>query len=322
MKKDELKELVNPSNESIEKKDKGVLRKTLIIGFLLISCVSLVYAGVKTLEKRNLTNDQGKIVGSLENEDTDENNHLDSHMTREELFRYGDELSASQEWSNKSFVVIDTEVGYPSGIDVRPISQQINDYREIDLNDDLLILPEVLGDYKFSNLSIHYQADFPDEDAIATMIEDADEERFIVKEIETGEAWSMSYYYKSIEGKLTMRINLEVEEESRITGKLENLEVIDIDDVDVYITESDYMGVAYRTNKTLKLKGVNHFKTTWYDAYHKIKVNVNPGLNNSDHEVEEEINGEYILTTTYPENTKEALMSFTEILYETLKSIE
>ena len=205
---------------------------------------------------------------------------------------------------------------------MRPISQQINNYSDIDPGDDLLILPELLGDYKFSNLSIHYQADFPDENAINTMIEDADEERFIVKEIETGEVWSMSYYYRSIEGELTMRINLEVEEESRITGKLENLEIIKINDVDVFITESDYMGVAYKTNKTLKLRGVNHFKTTWYDADHKIKVSVNPGLNNSNHEVEEEVNGEYILTTTYPENTKEALMSFSEHLHEALKSLK
>ena len=119
-----------------------------------------------------------------------------------------------------------------------------------------------------------------------------------------------------------MMIRLEDGEEALFTGNLENLEVINMDDIDVFVTESDYMGVAYRNNKTLKLKGVNHFKTTWYDADHNIKVSVNPGLNNSNHEVEEEVNGEYILTTTYPENTKEALMSFTELLHETLKSLK
>jgi hypothetical protein len=132
----------------------------------------------------------------------------------------------------------------------------------------------------------------------------------------------MSYYYRSIEGDLTMRINLETEDESRFNIALEDLEVINMDDVDVFVTESDYMGISYKEHRTMKLKGINHFKATWFDSDHKIKVNVNPGLKNSDNEFEEEVNGEYILTTTYPENTKEALISFTELLNDALKSLE
>jgi hypothetical protein len=119
-----------------------------------------------------------------------------------------------------------------------------------------------------------------------------------------------------------MEVSLNLEGESSFSGVLENLEVIKVDDVDVLVTTSSDMGTTYSSNKVLKHKGINHFEITWFDSNHKMMINVNPDLKNSDDGVEEEVNGEYILTTTYPVNTKEALISFTEHLHEILKSIK
>jgi len=49
---------------------------------------------------------------------------------------------------------------------------------------------------------------------------------------------------------------------------------------------------------------------------------VDPDLKAWNKGIEEEIDGEYVETTTYPENTKEQVIIFTELLHEVFKTNE
>jgi|GEM_PF-3570241 len=344
MKTETFNNLINESIEAVEKevdytsdvmkqiknrkhdKAKRVFKKALMTAAILISCTTIVYAGVITLQKIELKNSEDEVVGTVEIVETDENHHLDSHISREELFRYGDKLHGSHEWENKSFIVIDTTIGYPMGMDLRPNSNHFFEYSEIEIDGDILILPEQLGGYQFSSISIHYDIEYPDEETVNAMIEENDEDRFIVNEIETGDIRGMSYHYNSIEGDLSMAIQLEIEDEPNFfrmfTSMFESYEVITVSDIDVFLTESNYMGVSYRSNKTVRLKGINHFETSWFESDHNMSVNVDPDLKSWNKGIEEEIDGEYIETTTYPENTKEQVINFTELLHEVFKTNE
>lgn len=316
-------EIMKQVREIKHNKAKFVLRKVWMIAALMILCTTIVYAGVVTLQRIELKNSEDEVVSTVEIVETDENPHLDSHISREELFRYGDSLHGSKEWDGKSFVIIDTTIGYPMGVDIRPVSEYFREYDENLIDSNIILLPEILGDYQFDSVSIHHDVEMPDEEFFEAMMAENSEERFIVKEIETGDIRSISYAYVSLTGNLQMSIHLDVEEKEKFvtmfTSTVENYEVIRVDDIDVFLTESNYMGVSYRTNKTVRLKGINHFKTSWFESDHNISININPDLKFWKRGVEEEIDGEFIETTTYPEDTKEQVIEFSGLLHEFFK---
>lgn len=348
MKTEEFNNLINQSVESLDDqidyktdimtriKDENIkpirlfIKKYLIIAAIIILSSTTVYAGVRTFQLIELKNEENEVIGTVEVIETDENHHLDIHVSREEMIRFGDNLHQSGQWRGKSFIVIDSMSEYPYNVDLSYKSKYITDYSELSDLDVSVLLPMTFDDYTFESAAVSYSAEFPEEEEIQLLVSDHEGERFIVSELEAGQINWISYSYNNQQGdtwmaikdSVSMSVSINIGDTSNeftvYTSTLENYEVVQISDIDVFLIESDYLGVMYEEDRTIKIVGENHYETTWYEPKREFKVNVEPNSFVFDKEVEreKEIDGEMVIVETYPENTKEVVIEFTELIHQ------
>ena len=317
--KDNKTEIMTRIEEQNIKPIKIFIKKYLIIAAILISCSTTVFAGVHTYKLVELKNEENEVIGTVEVIETDDNHHLDSHVSREELFRYGDSLDCDEKWMDKSFMVIDSWAEYPYNVDVRLESKHVYDHSEVSDIDDSALLPMTLGDYTFASASFSYGVELPEEEDIKAQTDGYSGERFIVTEMESTAIDSISYGYKNKETDLMVWVRINIGDTSNeftvFTSMLENYEVVKIGDIDVFLTESDYIGISYQATRTIKILGVNHFESTWFEKEKEFMISVEPNMFSKDR-TEKEIDGEMVIVETYPENTKETILELTELIHQ------
>lgn len=297
-----------------------IVRRTFMLVALFILTSSIIFAGVHTLIE--LKNDDNEVIGTVEVIETDENQHLDAHISREEFIRYGDKMHSDPAWEGKSFVVIDTMLDLGSNVDLRPKSEHVRFYDQVLLKDGIVLLPESIDSFEFSGLSIGYSAEFPDKDVIETIIKENPDERFIVKEVETGPMKWVAYSYKSDEIDLEFSIWIEIGDAenafSYITSTLENYEVFKLNDIEGFLSETKYLGVTYEADRTTRIVGENHFRSAWYEPEIECRVSIKPRLPYIKNRVHEEIDGEMVYLEVYPENTSDIVKELSLLVHELL----
>lgn len=299
---------------------KTKMKKVLLImtGFALLILVIFSYKQLIDLED---TNESTRVNNaSLSSESNEKKNpHMDSHISREELFRYGDDLSIDAKWRDKAFVVIDTLLTYPENMDLRPNSVYLTDYDLLKTYDLSILLPNVIGDYTFESASIGYQSEFPEEEDVVLWMTEHENERFIVKEVDSGETGHVSYSYRNSAGDLYQSVHIRFNNsQSKYQSEIDamkNHQILAMDDKDLYISKSDYIGVTYFENKTRKRFAEHHYVAAWLDSDLDIEVSVCPRNNYNKKNVEKEKDGEIVIVETFPEDTKDRVIDFSKLIH-------
>ena len=296
------------------------VKRYLIIAAILVAFSTTVYAGVVTYQLIELKNDEDEVIATVEVIDTNENVHLDTHVSMEELFRYGDSLHSDPKWEGKSFVVIDTLATYPMNMDLRPKSEHLFDYDEVSNEEVLKLLPRTIGRFSFNGLSYGYGAEFPDKELVEQLIKDNADERFIVSEIESQSIEWLSYNYMNEEDDLMMSVWLSLDETEKefsvTTGTLEDYEVVRLSDIEVFLIEPNYKGVTYEEERTIKTIGENYFEALWFEVDKDLKVKIDPRVMLSFDKNEQVVDGETVYLEVYPDNTRELVLEFSEMVHE------
>lgn len=297
---------------------KTVRHSGIFIFLILMLLTSTAYATVKVISIIELKNDENETIASIEVVDSDDNEHLDSHLDREALFRYGDSLRGSSKWMDKAFIVVDSQGKYPYNVDVRLRSDFYRSYSEIEDLEGIYMLPEMISTYKFDQASICYNSDFPNQEMVEKMIQNKEnDERFLVSEIDTSSISSVSYTYEDHDTGYSYSVRIIKETESQFKTLNSNLisdyEIIMLEDIEALLINKTYLGVSYFSQETVEILGENFYTCVWYDDQEAVSISIRPFLQ-PESISEEIIDGQRTNIEIYPEDLKASVVSFCKAL--------
>lgn len=293
------------------------VKRCILLVCVLLTCTTVVFAGVKTFELIELRNEDEEVVSTVEVIDTETNCHLDVHLSKEEFIRYADSISSDPEWVDKSFIVIDTSLEYPVNMDLRPRYKNIYAYDEIKDIAETYLMPETIGDYTFDSLFLSYDAAFPDEKEIEDIISQHPGERFVVAEIESSDICSVTYLYENDGLSIEFEIDMDQPHDSFrfFTSTLIDYEVIRMDEMDFFIIEKEYLGVSYGPSDIHKVMGENCYASYWYEQACSARIALRPYMLSEMETLKEAVDGETVIMEVYPEDTKERILNFSKMLH-------
>jgi hypothetical protein len=231
----------------------------------------------------------------------------------------------SSQWQGKSFILIDTSLDYPENMAYGNRSTFEKDYDALSTEDINYLLPYDFSSYEFDSINILYTSNTLDAEAVNTLIKSHPDERFIIEEIESDQMM-IDYTYRSVEENLLIRVNLNFEFIENIFSFLRNddksYKTISLEGFNTLLIESNALGYTYRDHKGIKVVGINHYQSSWYEPKINARITIKPykllgGVNK-----QEKVDGELVELDIYPEGTKDVMIHVTQALHDIINEID